>query len=290
MNSWTLESGAAVADLLGEFHYFQDGYAANLEPCPSLEESQNIPEKISFELGYVRSGGFYAGEERIIRRASFFSREIIKWLRSHEFCNYQFDDHCIEGVRLDEAKAYISLNIDENVLLECRSLTVKAMDDVVRINQPRLGHRDVSIEIMGCPSPSPRAWVEWFEEVGMTVSWRMLGGPAVPATSVPEGMYDGWFLQETSRIAHTKYGLFLRNLSAKENGFKTVFEAFGDDTDVTPKLWESLARVAARFSQNKVVSGNCILVGTEWLSALQGGETFLETIDFEQRMQSQNQT
>ena len=166
--------------------------------------------------------------------------------------------------------------------MSCGSIAIEVLKDRLERVVPQLSARTVILRISEGSLPLPSEWIRRFKELGLSVSWRRLGDVGVPPELIPRQDYEGWFIQDDSRLNTRDYGLLFKDIAERESGFSVVIESWAD-TKNSPTLWKCLSEVASGFENCTVTCGNCILHGNEWSTALEQGLPYLESIDFSTR-------
>ena len=106
--------------------------------------------------------------------------------------------------------------------------------------------------------------MHWFKEDGVDISWRYYSGEARNSSSIPNGNYEGWYLQELSAIPKTTAGLFFQHLKTESDnlGFHVKRSEFDD------RYWLLFEKYLLRLNSLKISCGNCKLSHEEWESYL----------------------
>ena len=65
--------------------------------------------------------------------------------------------------------------------------------------------------------PTPAQWVQWFDELGEKVCWRIWEGGQKSISEVPAD-YTGWYLQHPHRVPLSERGIFFDTLQRDSNG------------------------------------------------------------------------
>lgn len=121
---------------------------------------------------------------------------------------------------------------------------------------------ELTIIVRGTSMPSPADWETWFKKLNIDVGWRHFSGEQIPAERVPQMSYEGWYLQEISKISKTKQGLFFEQSVIYPDSFKITVQK----KEVSRKIWNTYLRLTASLDTMFIQSRNKTFRNTEWKS------------------------
>ena len=201
---------------LEENCWFEDGYVLSLWPKPSPSGNQP-PSRATLQLAYQVSGGWEAGDTRILRVFGVEAIGVREW--STNTPDSYLPDHCMEGIERIETGEGLGLIFDVPgpVSLICSELVIERQPDRTEPIKPRPSDREFSAIVPSRTRPSPTEWIEWLRRLGLEAVWRRYGGEAEPASQVPDD-YTGWLLQTPKRIGESQAGLFFFHCGPNQNG------------------------------------------------------------------------
>jgi hypothetical protein len=263
-----------LADWLDERGWLDLAHVHSLNPPPGSPDAPTTKCEATFRLEVWVSGSLDAGDPQQFEQHDVQAIGVTTWsAREPEWYD---DETFVHDLELDETSERLRLIFDENLILECTALHLSEPKPLTRHAIPGLwdSHCELLIGIV----PTPMQWVGWFADVGLDVSFRILGDAARPINQVP-ALYEGWFIQETSRLGDTKHGLMVKGISRCEEGWNITFDFWRDREAPEKHLWVALVKViSTRFPNNQVTSGNCSLTGSQWLRAIEQGQPYLNSL------------
>jgi hypothetical protein len=249
----------------GSFH---DCRVLRLDPYP-LEEGCVPPGSATLELAYQIEGNYKAYSQRVSRAFRLSASGIQRYSLPKD--GRHFPDHYSEGIDiLDDCEA-VGFQIDVPALLTvvCSSVDAEELPRLVETVQPWLSDREVYAEVPEATMPLPQTWVDWFEQLGHTVSWHIYGGEPRPPAAVPQGDYKGWFLQAQEDLDRLHQGIFFLSCKPVGSGFSVHIENHG----AAPSLWRTAHRILGSFREATIRCGNCEFTSAEWLEETKDGTT-----------------
>jgi hypothetical protein len=251
-----MQTREAFVDWLDRQRWLQDALVDTIEPLP---EPGTAPDRVRLVFRTQITGGVSAGDHRRVRELDLSATGISRFeLPPGGFASC----HCCEGADIPhDSSSAVSLSIDVplELRLDCAQLQVveREWDEVV----PELfSDREFGATARDAGLPRPEQWLEALALSGLEVVWRYYGGPATPASSVPPE-YEGWFLQQTHRIASTLGGVLFLAAKVDTTGFRVHLQRH---TEIDDPLWTACARYIGTFRDVEVCCGNTKLSGAAW--------------------------
>jgi hypothetical protein len=260
-----------------ERNYFEEIFFANIQPMPTLSNTGQVPERVSFDIGIPTTIDWTAGEKTLFIFQRVLASGITEWSSSD--IDFEPDPiYADRGISLEDDSEELTILIDNTIRLKCTELEVSACFEARIFNPPELTEREVSIEVPNSMLPTPKQWVSWFEAAGLKVAWRIIHDEARSPDEVPQHDYSGWFLQELDRINDTNYGLMMSSCKPTDSGFYIHIDFWKDQENPEGNLWIMLAKVVSTLPGSKVVCGNCHFSGIEWYRSVEYGQIYLDKL------------
>jgi len=253
-----LSSQKKLESWLDENYWFQDGNCLGVT-------IRNEVKEIDLTLAYQIKGTYEANSERISR---VFKITVVDILEISEIESNDFNpEHCMEGFESFDSDEGIKFSIDlpKKLNITCKSIFVSEKDELIDIVKPWFSDIEIFVQVNDSSSvPNAKVWVNWFKEDGVDVSWRCYGGKARESSSIPNGNYEGWYLQEISAISRTTEGLFFQHLKTEGDslGFHVRRNEFSD------RYWLLFEKYLLKICDLKIYCGNCKLNHQDWESYL----------------------
>ena len=253
-----LSSQEELKSWLGENYWFQDGYCLGLMVSPETKT-------VVLTLAYQTKGTYEANSERVRRLFQITAVDVsaIPEIDSNDFSS----EHCMEGVDVPDSSDSITFSLDVPKILNitCKRIIVTEKDNLIDIVKPWFSDNELFVQVRDNSNiPNAETWVHWFKEDGVDISWRYYSGEARNSSSIPNGNYEGWYLQELSAIPKTTAGLFFQHLKTESDnlGFHVKRSEFDD------RYWLLFEKYLLRLNSLKISCGNCKLSHEEWESYL----------------------
>jgi hypothetical protein len=259
---WTARTNGELEEWLGSNTWFEGAEVVGVAPGPGEPASLNIRLTVQIH------GDYRAGSHRVVRD---FELRAMGVQQTGPIAPLSFvPGHCCEGLEICDVEEGILFRINVPDLLEvrCAQLKISVGDERTERTKPWLSNREMGLSQPGAPTPSPAEWIQLFERQGLSVRWRIYGGPAVssPADATD---YTGWFLQVPERIGAVVGGLYFFSCRQHEGAFLLHWQLMADGD--AGSLWAAARRVAAEFAEARIWCGNCEFSTDEWREYLAGG-------------------
>jgi hypothetical protein len=242
--------------------WFEDAELVGVDPLP------DDPASITIRLRIQTRGDNRAGSPRVVRDFELRATGVQQVSPAAPLSFVP--GHCCEGLETLDAAEGLLFRIDVPDLLEvrCTELRIGAGEERTERTKPWLGTREMGLTQPRAPTPSPAEWIRLFERQGLSVQWRIYGGPGVPSPA-DAADYTGWFLQVPERIAAVAGGLYFFSCGQHEGAFHLHWRLMEDGD--AGSLWAAARRVAAEFAEARIWCGNCEFSTDEWRDYLADG-------------------
>ena len=246
------ENNSDFSKWLDSNFWFQDGYLLDYR----LDRTKNTS---SLVLAYQIDGTYEANTERTLKVFSVNAEGISNCPSLDE--GEWSADYCLEGLDVkDSSHVLFTLDAPKPIEIECRRVIVQEEPNKIEVVKPWLSDNELFISVQERCLPTPLEWLHWFKDSGHNLGWRYYSGKLKDPDSVPQQSYDGWYLQDSSRIPETSQGLFFRHCKQDGNAFEISFQR----TELCDNIWNSLKEIVLGLKNIEIRSGNCKFDNEQW--------------------------
>lgn len=217
-------------------------------------------EYIKVVLRYQYSGGYSAGAKIKIREISLYFFEVEEVIGDLRNWN---PGHCCDEIAIEENDSTFSMifSLPQLLTIKFKLLKYEQIDRATR-QKPYISFNDVAISFHSKEIPKPIFYLNKLEEFGeKDLTWRSYSSEKVEVQKVPLIDYSGWSIQQIDRLEKNLNGIFIFNISKKENTIRITMTLY--DVSLISILLK-LITIFSEFKDSEISFGNILLTGKQW--------------------------